>query len=336
MKLKFGSKKFWKIVSITLVVLLLIIFLLTLRDKPEKILYGMSFNVPYARELGLDWQQVYLASMDDLGIERFRLAAHWPIIEPEKDQYNFSELDFQIKEAERRGVEVILAVGRRLPRWPECHVPDWAKELSEEEWQAEVLEQIELVVKRYQDYENIAYWQVENEPYLSIFAYEHCGDLDKDFLKREISLVRALDDSRPILVTDSGNLGTWIGPYRHGDAFGTSVYLYFWNPHLGKYRTLLPPDFYKIKANLMEMMFGHKETILIELATEPWLIDSVVNVPIDQQLERMDLEKINDIISYAEQTRFEKQYLWGVEWWYWMKEQGHPEFWDFGRELFQK
>ena len=92
----------------------------------------------------------------------------------------------------------------------------------------------------------ITYWQVENEPYLGVFATEFCGALDEDFLKEEIALVRSLDPTRPILVTDSGNLGIWKEPYKLGDAFGTSVYVYFWNPELGQFKTILPPWFYRV------------------------------------------------------------------------------------------
>ncbi len=296
----------------------------------------MSFNVPYAREINLDWKEVYLAILDDLGVRHLRLSAHWPIIEPEKDKYNFEEMDFQIIEAQKRGAEVIFGVGRRLPRWPECHIPEWAERFNDSQWQEEVLEYLEIVVNRYKKYDAIKYWQVENEPFLNAFANEHCGNLDVEFLDKEIALVRELDPSRKVLITDSGNLGTWFGPYKRGDAFGTSVYLYFWNPELGRFKTLLPSAFYRAKANLMQLLLGKKETFLIELSLEPWLIKSVAEVPIETQLDRMDLKKMGEILKYAENTRFEKQYLWGAEWWYWMKKNEHPEFWEFGKEIFKK
>ena len=188
---------------------------------------------------------------------------------------------------------------------------------------------------RYKDSPSIVYWQVENEPFLEVFANEHCGDLDRDFLKEEIALVHKLDPSRPVLVTDSGNLGTWSGAYRAGDLFGTSVYVYFWNPELGQFRTILPPWFYRVKDNLMGLFFGDKETMLIELSLEPWLIDSVTKVPLEMQFERMDLQKMEEILLYAEDTGFDKQYLWGAEWWYWLLQHGHPEFWEKGKELFE-
>lgn len=310
-------------------------YALAYKPKPESITYGMSFNTMYARELGLDWKTAYDAIIDDLGVRHFRLAAHWPMVEPEPGVFNFEELDYQIERAEETGSEVVFAVGRRLPRWPECHVPDWAQKLSWEEQKEEIRVYMQAVVERYKDSPAITYWQVENEPYLGLFAQEHCQPLEVEFLKEQIALVKSLDGTRPILITDSGNLGLWAGPYRHGDAFGTSVYVHFWTPELGQFRTVLPAWFYRLKANSMALLFGRKETMLIELSAEPWLVEPIVNVDIETQYARMDLDKFNDILAYAENTRFEKQYLWGAEWWYWLAQRGHPEMWERGKTLFK-
>ncbi len=304
------------------------------KPAPTEITYGMSFNTPYARELGLDWQEVYDAFLDDLGVRHLRLAAHWPMVEPRDDIYNFTELDYQIARAEEVGAEVVFAVGRRLPRWPECHIPAWAADLRWEEQQAEILEYIEVVMRRYQDSPAITYWQAENEPFLEIFAFEHCGETDEAFLREEVALMRSLDDTRPILVTDSGNLGTWAGAWRNGDAFGTSVYVHFWNPELGQFRTILPPWFYRVKERVMALRYGEQETMLIELSAEPWLIAPITEVDVETQFSRMNLEKFEDILNYAKATHFEKQYLWGAEWWYWLIDKGHPELWERGKELF--
>lgn len=310
--------------------------LLAIRPAPATINYGMSFNTLYAHELGLDWQNVYDAFLDDLGVRKLRLAAHWPMIEPADDAFNFTELDYQINRAREENAEVILAVGRRLPRWPECHVPEWAQGMSWEEQKEEIREQITEVVERYKDESHITHWQVENEPYLTVFAHEHCGDLDEEFLKEEVELVKELDPSRPVLLTDSGNLGTWAGAYQNGDAFGTSVYLFFWNPDVGTFKTILPASFYRVKENVMRLVYGNKPTFLIELSAEPWLLEPITDTSIEVQMERMNPEKFEDILSYARETRLDKQYLWGGEWWYWLKERGHGEFWEKGKELFDK
>ncbi len=121
----------WKKIFLILLTIILILSLFTLylaqAEKSEKITYGMSFNVMYANELSLDWKETYDAILNDLGVRHLRLAAHWPMVEPEAGKYNFTELDYQLEKANEVGADAILAVGRRLPRWPECHVPEWAK-----------------------------------------------------------------------------------------------------------------------------------------------------------------------------------------------------------------
>lgn len=324
------------ILAVVALIVVLASFLVWLAQKPApvKIIYGMSFNTLYANELGLDWRETYDAIIDDLGVRNLRLAAHWPMVEPEQDVFNFTELDYQIKKAESVDAKVILAVGRRLPRWPECHVPDWAKALSDEARNKEQMIYMKAVVDRYKNSPAVLYWQVENEPFLKAFAFEHCGELDVNFLEQEIALVKELDPTRQIVVTDSGNLGMWHGAYSRGDIFGTSVYVHFWNPELGQFRTLLPPAAYRIKDNFMALIYGRKPSFLIELSAEPWLVAPVTEVPISVQFTRMDITKFEDILSYARDTRFERQYLWGAEWWYWLKQNGHEEFWLKGKEIF--
>lgn len=330
-------KKWHKWIIYILLVLALLaggVFFLAMKPVPNQIIYGMSFNTLYADELGLDWREVYDAIIDDLGVRHLRLAAHWPMVEPSPGVYNFTELDYQIARAEEVGADVVFAVGRRLPRWPECHVPEWGTSLSWENQKVEIREYLEVVVERYKDSPSIIYWQVENEPYLEVFAKEHCNELDEEFLIEEIKIVRELDPTRPILVTDSGNLGLWADAYKHGDAFGTSVYVYFWNPELGQFRTAIPPWFYRFKENVIALFYGDKPTYLIELSAEPWLLEPVVNVDVETQYSRMDIDKIKEILDYARDTRYDRQYLWGAEWWYWLKLKGHNEIWDLGKELF--
>lgn len=322
------------ILGIIIVCFTLVLFALARKEKPERIQYGISYNVPYVHELGLNEEDVLDAFINELGVRNFRMSAHWTLIEPEKDRYDFSWMDRDLKKVEDADGKVIFGVGRRLPRWPECHVPGWARELSWEDRKEEIREYIEAVVTRYKNSPAITHWQVENEPYLEVFANDHCQDLDEAFFEEEIALVRSLDPTRPILVTDSGNLGTWKGAYSHGDAFGTSVYVYFWNPELGQFKTILPPWFYRAKESIMEIVYGKKETFLIELSLEPWLLEPVAQVPIETQYTRMDMQKMNEILRYAEKTRYEKQYLWGGEWWYWLREHGHDEMWNRGIEIF--
>ena len=328
----------WKIILIALLVkavlLVLVVVFFAQKPIPEQIVYGMSFNTMYARELGLDWQETYNAIIDELGVRHLRLAAHWPMVEPIAGTYNFVELDYQIKKAEEAGAEVILAVGRRLPRWPECHVPEWAREITPEAQNNAQVAYMTEVIERYKGSSAVKYWQVENEPFLEVFAFEHCGRLDTNFLDSEIELVRKLDPTRQIIVTDSGNLGLWYGAYSRGDIFGTSVYVHFWNPEIGQFRTLLPAFVYRVKENFLALIYGDKPTFLIELSAEPWLVAPITTVPLDVQFSRMDPVKFDDILEYAKETRYERQYLWGAEWWYWLTKNNQPEMWEKGKTLF--
>lgn len=318
--------------------LLVVLFFATsfILERPAKdIAYGASFSKFHSDELKLDWKKVYLALLDDLKIRNFRFSAHWPNTEPREGKFNFSELDFQMQEAQKRDASVIFAVGRRLPGWPECHEPDWIVGKDQEYINQRVLSYIQTTVNRYKGYENIRYWQVENEPFLGFFASSHCGNLDENFLKSEIALVKKLDPSRQVLVTDSGEFGTWYRAYQDGDVFGTSMYLYvWWRNFLGPIRYPITPLFFWAKKATVNVLYGQKPSILIELSAEPWLLQPIIDTQMSVILDRMGIDKFNNMIDFASKTGFHDQYLWGAEWWYWMKEQGHPEFWDRARQLF--
>ncbi len=322
-------------VILSLVAGLVLVFgLLTLNagQKAKKFNYGVTFSVPYAENLGLDWKKVYVDMLDDLGIKNVRVSAYWNRVEPEKNKYNFDELDFQVQEAEKHGAKVVMAIGRRLPRWPECHEPDWVKDKPAELQQNELLSYMEAVVRRYQDSPALAYWQVENEPFLSSFGI--CPKLDPANFDAEIALIKKLDPATPILITDSGELSSWLPASKRGDVFGTTLYRYVYSDVLKRYWTnYIPSWFYRLKAGYVRLLNPNKKIIIAELEAEPWTTAGIVKTPIEEQFKTMSLEKFKTITRVAQNTGFEEQYLWGVEWWYWMDGQGHPEFLNEVRNL---
>jgi hypothetical protein len=321
-----------------IIALILILYVVFSHEKKiENPEYGVSFNTIYAQELGLNWKQVYDALFEELQIKKIRLAAHWNMVEPLQDTYSFQELDYQIKKATEKDAQIVLAVGKRLPRWPECHVPEWALNLSKEEQEKEILQYIEEVVNRYKDSDSIIMWQVENEPFLSIFAKTHCFNFDEKFLEKEIELVRSLDEKkRPILITDSGELSTWRKSFSKGDVFGTTMYVYSWNGVMGEFRNPFLPGFYSVRSNIFNLFTkGERETIIAELALEPWLDKPVIKEQTAIQIKRMSPEKFETVIDFAKKTGMKTQYLWGAEWWYYMKLQGQEWYWERGKELFK-
>lgn len=312
-------------------------------SKNDKFQYGVSFSRFHADELKLDWKKVYLALLNDLGVRNFRFSAHWPLTEPADGQFNFEELDFQMNESRRRGASVILAVGRRLPGWPECHEPEWLKSQKSNiknqndrlKFQNErILKYIKAVIERYKKFDNIKYWQVENEPFLDFFSRSTCRQFNKEFLLEEIALVKKLDPARSVMITDSGEFGDWFRAYKSGDIFGTSMYLYVWNRTVGPIRYPVIPSLFRIKKNIAGLIYGKKPSLVAELSAEPWLLQPIVETPVDVQLKRMGIDKFEEMLRFSSKTGFDIFYMWGAEWWYWMKQNNHPEFWDRARKLF--
>jgi beta-galactosidase GanA len=107
--------------------------------QAKKIIWGVNFSQKHSENLGLNWRENYLALLDDLKVKYLKIHTHWDLLEPEKGNYNFEDLDWQIKETGKRGVKIILVIGMKSGCWPECHLPAWAKSLTKKEQQKEVL-----------------------------------------------------------------------------------------------------------------------------------------------------------------------------------------------------
>jgi len=268
-------------------------------------------------------------------VRNFRLIAYWPEIEPEQDQYNFQKLDWLINQVEEQEGKFILTVGRKVPRYPECHIPKWAYQSDEALQQSEVLELIEKIVERYKDSSALYAWQVENEPFLLTTSnLGKCPKLDVDFLDQEIKLVRALD-SHPVIITDSGELGQWLKSYKRADIFGTSLYRVVYIGGFGYFHHISPPEFYFVKENIVKLFHGVKKIITIELQAEPWGPEQTYLLSVKERRKSMDIEQMRKNIAFAQDVGHEEAYLWGVEWWYWEKTQGYDEFWEEAKKLFK-
>ncbi len=334
-------RKFFKGLLWTIIICGVLIWVVSLfAPRNSKIEYGFTFSAPYAQSLGLNWKEAYVASLDDLKPQYVRLSAYWNKEEEEPGKRKFetgndSDIDFQIQEAAKRNVKIVVAVGRRLPRWPECHDPSWINGMPQNVLQNAQLSYIESVVRKYQNTSQIVAWQVENEPFLGTFGI--CPPLSKEFLDSEIALVKKLDVTRPIIITDSGELSFWIYSGARGDIFGTTLYRYVFSDVFKRYWTNhIPPVYYRFKGGLLRLLHPGKQIAIMELETEPWTTAGIPNTPIEEQFKTMSLGNFQTILKVAKDTGFSPQYLWGVEWWHWMKQQNHPEFWDAAKELYKQ
>lgn len=323
-----------KVLLFVIIVLMVVAALLFGFEPPEaeKITWGVNFSQKHAKDLGLNWQETYLALLDDLKTKNIKLLTHWDLLESAKDQYHFDDLDWQVAETEKRDAKIILVIGMKTGRWPECHIPSWAQNLTKGEQQKEILELVENIVLRYRDSRAIKTWQAENEPF---FPFGVCPWSDKGFVKKEIELIKSLDgQERRVLVTDSGELSSWIRPAKLGDIVGTTMYRRVWSKELKAYITFpLPPTFYWLKAKFIERVFG-KDVIVVELQAEPWGQKLLYGSPLEEQEKTMNLKQFRKNIEFAKKTGFDEFYLWGAEWWHWLKEkQNHPEIWEEAKKI---
>lgn len=290
--------------------------------------FGASFSVPYARYLGVDPRDCLIAALDDLSIKRLRLMSYWNLHEAQHGTYDFTELDWQFELAQQFGAKVSLAIGLRQPRWPESHWPGWAKKLPKDEWQQALLNYITAVIERYKDHSALESWQLENEAMLKNFGKD--GDFDRKRHRAEFKLVKSLDSSHPVIMTTSDSWGIpWFGP--KPDIYGFSIYRYFYDR--GAYRhSSRPPLFYRVRAALIRLI-KWRRVFIHELQAEPWGPKAIPGMTLEEQMVSMSLDHFKEAIAFATKTNLHPTYLWGLEWWYWLKiHHNKPDFWDHVRQ----
>jgi hypothetical protein len=244
-----------------------------------------------------------------------------------------------VHEAEVNGVKLIMVIGMKTGRWPECHTPVWFEATPEHERQAEVLEYVATLVERYKHSNAVQYWQIENEPFLefgecSEWYYEQGTSL----VEAEVATVRALDPNRKIIISESGELSDWTTAASLADIVGVTMYRSSWN---GAEKTFginpysfLAPEFYAAKATYIEHVYK-KPVISIELQAEPWTAKPLKESKLEIQEQSMNPELFRENIEFATQANLGTYYFWGVEWWYWMKTvHNKPEIWNEATTLF--
>ncbi len=320
----------WLYIFLTFWLTILIVGLFLINQVPAvtKPNWGVSFTASQAEWLGLPWQEVYTAILDDLKVKNIRLQANWNDIETAPGVYDFSKIDWQIAEAEKRGVEVTLAVGRKLPRWPECHEPSFVASLPVWDRNKAALKMLEDFVNHFKSYNTIKRWQLENEP---LFVFGDCPKPNKHLLKMEANLLRSLD-SRPILITDSGELSMWWETAGLADIQGVTMYQITWNPVYGYGSYPVPAWIYRLKAGLISQAVDY--TIVSELQMEPWGPVSINQMDLSLASESFNADRFKDNIDFYKKTQLREAYLWGVEWWYKARTLGDDSMWLEAKKLF--
>ncbi len=299
---------------------------------PASVTWGVTFSELMSQKLGLDWKEAYSAILNDLRPQGLRLVAYWEFLEPQKGSWNFADLDWQMAQAANAHIPVILTVGQKVPRWPECHYPDWVNQNDVSARQNELLSYLQTVVEHYRNSPALQYWQVENEPFLNFGA---CPTPDPAFLDKEIALVRSLDPAHKIILTDGGEFGDWYRAASRADVFGTTLYRRVYSDRFGHFVYPLSPEFYALKRDVVQLFLRKpgEKFIIIEAGLEPWDKKQIYEIPVSRQLQLFSYADMQEDLAYIKQAKFDTNYLWGVEWWYWMKtKQNNSDFWNLAKQ----
>jgi hypothetical protein len=331
---KIGKILLWIVgIVFILALVLLIYFNIPVSQERSDAQLGVTFSARYASDIGLDWKQAFIATLDDLKIKKIRIPVYWDLVEKEEGEFDYSDIDWQLQEAKKRNAEIVLVVGQKVPRWPECAIPSWAN-VSDVKRKARLLEFVARTISRYKNESEIKYWQIENEPFL---AFGVCPPLDANLLDKEIAVARLEDSSRPIVITDSGELSLWVRASSRADVFGTTMYRTIYKEGWGYYEYPIGPRFFQFKHLLNKYIAHQEKAVVIELQAEPWIAGYTTNEPLEEQFKSMNPEQLKSNVSFAKKVGFPDIYLWGVEWWYWLKvEKNHPEMWETAKTLFSQ
>lgn len=185
-------------------------------DPNFKPSYGISYSFEQAGWYGLNPRQNYIRLLDEFKFEWIRLPFFWDQMAQLRQgsdgqvdwifNERFEDLKFAIEEAQKRNVKVIIALGAKTPYFPEYHWPQnvaskvkFAEKITRDHpVAADILTIDRKVVSELAGYENIGWWQVENEP---LIGNVNKWKIDPSLVAAEVGIVRRSDpQKRPIIL----------------------------------------------------------------------------------------------------------------------------------------
>ena len=347
--LKHAAGRYWrggwwhKFVSVVVVLVVLAVggmygiaewYIHTEAGQPLQL--GVSFIPDYAQSLGLN-PQATMDALLNIGVKQFRLVSYWSDMEPAPGQYDFSQLDWEFQKAEAHHAKIILTLGLRQPRWPECHAPGWVNmNAPDSQWQPQLETFMQKVVERYRNSPSLQSYQVENEYFLGGFGI--CTNFDRQRLVSEDNLVRKLDPSHPIIIGRSNNALGFPTGQPQPDMFGISVYKRVWDGNFS-HRYLEYPQpawFYGFLAGVQKI-FLHKDMMIDELQAEAWPPNgqTIQQTSLAEQNKSLNAQRLKDRFAYGEATGMRSIDLWGAEYWYYRAQILHdPSLWNVAKQEF--
>lgn len=314
---------------------------------------GTTFSQLQCRYIGLDYRETF-SHICSLGFDRIRLCSYWNEIESIENQFDFSTLDWLLEESNRHGIEVVLTVGMKAPRWPEFHFPDWLRARYDTTGNPKPVDRnpvigeltlnfIDKVMRHTRHAPNLKYWQVENEPFtrLDITAGRF---LSYEFVQREVELVRSLAlPGQKILLTNALTLPAaqfiedehaFRESLALADAVGINVYSKVPAGNSRFYIQPLGPYWKKLKTWQQTLLKNGKEDWIAESQAEPWEPNELVAMN-KTEYPSSSPKQTEKLVTSLTDIGYGTVMLWGCEYWYWQKQNGRDSWWSVVQQLLE-
>ncbi len=323
------------------------------RSSPEGFSskYGFSYSFSQAKWFGYDGRKEFVWLLDNYKFSWVRLTFFWDEMADDSGNLKIDDLTFAIGEAKKRNVDVIIALGAKVPYYPEYHLPssEWAKVKFGERigLNSRLAPDLLAVDKKLVDalwvYDNISYWQVENEPFL---ANVNNMKIMPDLLAAEVAAVRAADPlKRPIILNSDGPSffnSQWKNVFdilKPGDVFGISTYFKIQGTNLFAFSAFgknikvpwpkplswpvqswyfLSPDLNYVKNYAQGRGF---DFWVLETQAEPYIrvIEDAGKNNGDYEFKPGDIQRV---ANYFNSFRVSNVGLWGANFWLYKKSVG--------------
>ena len=307
-------------------------------QKSQPLQQGVSFIPDYAAGLGLNPRQT-MDALININVRQFRLTSYWSDIEQAPGHYDFSQLDWEFQKAEKAHASVILTVGLRQPRWPECHAPSWVNiNQPDSQWQPQLENYMKAVINRYKDSPSLQSYQLENEYFLKGFGICPDTTMSRQRLIDEYNLVKRADSTHPVIIGRSNNaIGLPLGQPQP-DEFSISVYKRVWDAAF-THRYVeypYPAWYYGFLAGIQKIVTG-KNMMIGELQAEAWPSrgQTIQNTSLAEQNKSLNAQRLKDRFGYGRATGMRQMELWGGEYWYYRLVKLHdPSLWNVAKQEF--
>jgi len=266
-----------------------------------------------------------------LGLKNIRLGCYWSEIEKTAGQYDFEVIDKLVNKCRKLGIQIVMTVGMKAPRYPEYYIPDWVIDKTDinrlsftyqNDFFSKILFSfVKQVIAHFKDNDSIVFWQIENEPLDP--SGPRWWRIDYGFLEKETELVRRTDPSRPIVINLWGNKLQKRNYYPQvmqlADIVGFDLYpkVPCENKH-GKvsFQGIDDSDS-TIKAIIKQIKAANKKVWISELQAEPWIYP--------ESCLPQDVIKNSE---WVEDWDIDGIFYWGYEYWYKQKKLGNTAYWE--------